>query len=88
MSGTNVSNDARNSEYQPDIIREDATWKRISCTCGGMLGMTNGRMIRIRHRDRRHGANKVAYVYIDLSGTYPRVVAEIPVESGDGGNQP
>lgn len=77
---------ARNVDFVPDISKEDQEWDRITCTCGAILAMTNGDMLRIRHRDRGHD-NKVAYIYIDLTGDAPQVVAEVPATTGTGKDQ-
>lgn len=71
-------------KYVPDPPRENREWNRIECTCGGMLGMVHGSLLRLRHWDRGHAPGKAAYIYIDLSGEYPEVVAETPARSGAG----
>lgn len=80
ISESNAKNES--DRYAPDIEREDREWNRVSCTCGGMLGMVKGTLIRIRHRDRNHQPDKAVYVYIDLSGAVPEVIAEAPVKNG------
>lgn len=70
------------NQYVPDVEREDIEWNRLSCTCGSMLGMVMGNLLRIRHRDRNHYPGNVVYVYIDLAGDVPQVIAEVPAKSG------
>lgn len=72
------------SEFVPDVEREDREWNRLSCTCGGMLGMSMGHLLRIRHRDRNHTPDTAVYVYIDLSGVAPQVIAEVSAKAGTG----
>lgn len=66
--------------YTPDPALEDATWERIVCSCGTVVGLTNGRLMRYRCIDRRCRKPGMARLsYIDMTVMPPREIASTHV---------